>query len=209
MIPLQVCPLQKIHDESLAELKLIHARMRECDTHVSGFVTEQEKCLQKLSYMKLERKKLENELLSVSVILSCLGFEKATSHACFFVTTSLLEKRVNKKVMAMFEKAEDEYNALISKKNTTEKEKLTRKVIAMFEKAEDEYNALVSKKNYLRGGPFLKATDGDGWRSLISETSVSIWLEVGSQSRLIAVSRPIIRTIDCKKIQDIPVQYIA
>lgn len=31
-----------------------------------------------------------------------------------------LEKRVNKKVMAMFEKAEDEYNALISKKNTIE-----------------------------------------------------------------------------------------
>lgn len=31
-----------------------------------------------------------------------------------------LEKRVNKKVMAMFEKAEDEYNDLISKKNIIE-----------------------------------------------------------------------------------------
>ncbi|KAK8560305.1 hypothetical protein V6N12_013104 [Hibiscus sabdariffa] len=31
-----------------------------------------------------------------------------------------LEKRVNKKVMAMFEKAEDEYNDLMSKKNTVE-----------------------------------------------------------------------------------------
>lgn len=34
--------------------------------------------------------------------------------------SSSLEKRVNKKVMAMFEKAEDEYNALMSKKNIIE-----------------------------------------------------------------------------------------
>ncbi|CAM8991236.1 unnamed protein product [Rhodiola kirilowii] len=34
-----------------------------------------------------------------------------------------LEKRVNKKVMAMFEKAEDEYNQLISKKNIIENDK--------------------------------------------------------------------------------------
>jgi len=31
-----------------------------------------------------------------------------------------LEKRVNKKAMAMFEKAEEEYNDLISKKNIIE-----------------------------------------------------------------------------------------
>ncbi|XP_038876915.1 structural maintenance of chromosomes protein 2-1-like [Benincasa hispida] len=36
---------------------------------------------------------------------------------------SSLEKRVNKKVMAMFEKAEDEYNDLMSKKNIIEKDK--------------------------------------------------------------------------------------
>ncbi|PKA61743.1 Structural maintenance of chromosomes protein 2-1 [Apostasia shenzhenica] len=36
---------------------------------------------------------------------------------------SSLEKRVNKKVMAMFEKAEDEYNSLISKKNIIENDK--------------------------------------------------------------------------------------
>lgn len=65
MILLQVNCLQKIHDESLADLKLIHAKMKECDTQISGFVTDQEKCLQKLSDMKLERKKLENEVLSL------------------------------------------------------------------------------------------------------------------------------------------------
>ncbi|XP_077223831.1 structural maintenance of chromosomes protein 2-1-like isoform X2 [Tasmannia lanceolata] len=39
------------------------------------------------------------------------------------VEQSGLEKRVNKKVMAMFEKAEDEYNNLISKKNIIENDK--------------------------------------------------------------------------------------
>ncbi|XP_058092229.1 structural maintenance of chromosomes protein 2-2-like isoform X3 [Magnolia sinica] len=34
-----------------------------------------------------------------------------------------LEKRVNRKVMAMFEKAEDEYNDSLSKKNIIENDK--------------------------------------------------------------------------------------
>lgn len=40
-----------------------------------------------------------------------------------------LEKRVNKKVMAMFEKAEDEYNDLISKKNIIENDKTKIKMV--------------------------------------------------------------------------------
>lgn len=36
-----------------------------------------------------------------------------------------LEKRVNKKVMAMFEKAEDEYNDLMSKKSIIEVSKMS------------------------------------------------------------------------------------
>lgn len=79
MIPLQVDALQKIHDESLAELKLIHAKMKECDTQISGFVTEQKKCLQKLSDMKLEKKKLENEVF----FLTCIGL-------CFFMEVLLV-----------------------------------------------------------------------------------------------------------------------
>ncbi|XP_039125905.1 structural maintenance of chromosomes protein 2-1-like [Dioscorea cayenensis subsp. rotundata] len=42
---------------------------------------------------------------------------------------SSLEKRVNKKVMAMFEKAEDEYNDLISKKNIIENDKAKIKMV--------------------------------------------------------------------------------
>lgn len=37
-----------------------------------------------------------------------------------FSSLRSLEKRINKKVMAMFEKAEDEYNDLMSKKNIIE-----------------------------------------------------------------------------------------
>ncbi|KAL2540061.1 Structural maintenance of chromosomes protein 2-1 [Abeliophyllum distichum] len=40
-----------------------------------------------------------------------------------------LEKRVNKKVMAMFEKAEDEYNDLLSKKNIIENDKSKIKLV--------------------------------------------------------------------------------
>lgn len=40
-----------------------------------------------------------------------------------------LEKRVNKKVMAMFEKAEDEYNDLLSKKNIIENDKSKIKMV--------------------------------------------------------------------------------
>ncbi|XP_010246683.1 PREDICTED: structural maintenance of chromosomes protein 2-1-like [Nelumbo nucifera] len=50
-----------------------------------------------------------------------------------------LEKRVNKKVMAMFEKAEDEYNDLISKKNIIENDKLKiRKVIEELDEKKKE-----------------------------------------------------------------------
>ncbi|VVB17708.1 unnamed protein product [Arabis nemorensis] len=120
--------------------------MKEYDTQISGFVTNQEKCLRNLSDMKLERKRLENEVVRMetdhkdcSVKVDKL-VEKHTWIASekqlfgkggtYYVARekleklqsdqSSLEKRVNKKVMAMFEKAEDEYNALISNKITIE-----------------------------------------------------------------------------------------
>ncbi|GAB4852421.1 Structural maintenance of chromosomes protein 2-2 [Ancistrocladus abbreviatus] len=52
---------------------------------------------------------------------------------------SSLEKRVNKKVMAMFEKAEDEYNDLISKKNIIENDKAKiKKVIEELDEQKKE-----------------------------------------------------------------------
>ncbi|GKV17575.1 hypothetical protein SLEP1_g28058 [Rubroshorea leprosula] len=52
---------------------------------------------------------------------------------------SSLEKRVNKKVMAMFEKAEDEYNDLMSKKNIIENDKTKiKKVIEELDEKKKE-----------------------------------------------------------------------
>ncbi|KAG7014830.1 Structural maintenance of chromosomes protein 2-1 [Cucurbita argyrosperma subsp. argyrosperma] len=52
---------------------------------------------------------------------------------------SSLEKRVNKKVMAMFEKAEDEYNDLMSKKNIIENDKFKiKKVIEELDEKKKE-----------------------------------------------------------------------
>lgn len=57
-------------------------------------------------------------LLASCVQLHILIYFGDTCFYCF--APSRLEKRVNKKVMAMFEKAEDEYNDLMSKKNIIE-----------------------------------------------------------------------------------------
>ncbi|KAL6977613.1 Structural maintenance of chromosomes protein 2-2 [Sarracenia purpurea var. burkii] len=50
-------------------------------------------------------------------------------HINIFYHVHFLEKRVNKKVMAMFEKAEDEYNDLISKKTIIENDKSKIKMV--------------------------------------------------------------------------------
>lgn len=65
---LQVDVIQKNHDQSLSELKLIHAKMKECDTQISGSIADQENCLQKISDMKLDRKKLENEVFPLQFV---------------------------------------------------------------------------------------------------------------------------------------------
>lgn len=76
MTTLQVDAIQKDHNQSLAELKLIHEKMKECDTQISGFVADQEKSLQKLSEMKLEKKKLQNEVF----FLQCFWLEMHYSY---------------------------------------------------------------------------------------------------------------------------------
>nr|AAG27593.2 SMC2-like condensin [Arabidopsis thaliana]AAK58634.1 SMC2-like condensin [Arabidopsis thaliana] len=192
----KVDALQKIHDESLAELKLIHAKMKECDTQISGFVTDQEKCLQKLSDMKLERKKLENEVVRMetdhkdcSVKVDKLvekhtwiasekqlfgkggtdyDFESCDPYVARVKLEKLqsdqsgLEKRVNKKVMAMFEKAEDEYNALISKKNTIEndKSKITKVIEELDEKKKETLKVTWVKVNQDFGSIFSTLLPG-------------------------------------------------
>lgn len=60
-----------------------------------------------------------NEFDIYNVYFVCMILWHLLTVYCF-IAARRLEKRVNKKAMAMFEKAEEEYNDLISKKNIIE-----------------------------------------------------------------------------------------
>ncbi|XP_033509727.1 structural maintenance of chromosomes protein 2-1-like isoform X2 [Nicotiana tomentosiformis] len=118
-----------------------------------------------------------------------------------------LEKRVNKKVMSMFEKAEDEYNDLMSKKNIIENDKSKiKKVIeeldekkketlkVTWEKVNRDFGSIFStllpgtmaKLEPPEGGTFLDGLEvrvafGAVWKQSLSELS-------GGQRSLLALS---------------------
>ncbi|KAM3340612.1 structural maintenance of chromosomes protein 2-1 isoform X1 [Capsicum galapagoense] len=118
-----------------------------------------------------------------------------------------LEKRVNKKVMSMFEKAEDEYNDLMSKKNIIENDKSKiKKVIeeldekkketlkVTWEKVNRDFGSIFStllpgtmaKLEPPEGGSFLDGLEvrvafGSVWKQSLSELS-------GGQRSLLALS---------------------
>ncbi|XP_028797839.1 structural maintenance of chromosomes protein 2-1-like isoform X2 [Neltuma alba] len=73
-----------------------------------------------------------------------------------------LEKRVNKKVMAMFEKAEDEYNDLMSKKNIIEndKSKIKKVIEELDEKKKETLNVTWVKVNKDFGSIFSTLLPG-------------------------------------------------
>ncbi|KAK4285164.1 hypothetical protein QN277_001899 [Acacia crassicarpa] len=73
-----------------------------------------------------------------------------------------LEKRVNKKVMAMFEKAEDEYNDLMSKKNIIEndKSKIKKVIEELDEKKKETLNVTWVKVNKDFGSIFSTLLQG-------------------------------------------------
>ncbi|KAJ4836235.1 Structural maintenance of chromosomes protein 2-2 [Turnera subulata] len=118
-----------------------------------------------------------------------------------------LEKRVNKKVMAMFEKAEDEYNDLMSKKNIIEndKSKIKKAIEELDEKKKEtlkvtwvkvnnDFGSIFStllpgtmaKLEPPEGGSFLDGLEvrvafGGVWKQSLSELS-------GGQRSLLALS---------------------
>ncbi|XXG40098.1 hypothetical protein AAC387_Pa01g0897 [Persea americana] len=73
-----------------------------------------------------------------------------------------LEKRVNKKVMAMFEKAEDEYNDLLSKKNIIEndKSKIKKVIEELDEKKKETLKVTWTKVNNDFGSIFSTLLPG-------------------------------------------------
>ncbi|PSR93333.1 Structural maintenance of chromosomes protein like [Actinidia chinensis var. chinensis] len=118
-----------------------------------------------------------------------------------------LEKRVNKKVIAMFEKAEDEYNDLISKKNIIENDKSKIKMVieeldekkketlkVTWVKVNSDFGSIFStllpgtmaKLEPLEGSSFLDGLEvrvafGGVWKQSLSELS-------GGQRSLLALS---------------------
>ncbi|KAL8049884.1 hypothetical protein ABFX02_06G048100 [Erythranthe guttata] len=118
-----------------------------------------------------------------------------------------LEKRVNKKVTAMFEKAEDEYNDLISKKNIIENDKSKIKLVieeldekkketlkVTWTKVNKDFGSIFStllpgtmaKLEPPEGGSFLDGLEvrvafGSVWKQSLSELS-------GGQRSLLALS---------------------
>ncbi|KAI8564584.1 hypothetical protein RHMOL_Rhmol03G0191600 [Rhododendron molle] len=118
-----------------------------------------------------------------------------------------LEKRVNKKVIAMFEKAEDEYNDLISKKNIIENDKSKIKMVieeldekkketlkVTWIKVNNDFGSIFStllpgtmaKLEPPEGGSFLDGLEvrvafGSVWKQSLSELS-------GGQRSLLALS---------------------
>nr|XP_043627051.1 structural maintenance of chromosomes protein 2-1-like [Erigeron canadensis] len=118
-----------------------------------------------------------------------------------------LEKRVNKKVMALFEKAEDEYNDLISKKNIIENDKSKIKLVieeldekkketlkVTWVKVNSDFGSIFStllpgtmaKLEPPEGGTFLDGLEvrvafGGVWKQSLSELS-------GGQRSLLALS---------------------
>ncbi|KAL3645191.1 Structural maintenance of chromosomes protein 2-2 [Castilleja foliolosa] len=118
-----------------------------------------------------------------------------------------LEKRVNKKVMAMFEKAEDEYNDLLAKKNIIENDKSKIKMVieeldekkketlkVTWTKVNKDFGSIFStllpgtmaKLEPPEGGTFLDGLEvrvafGSVWKQSLSELS-------GGQRSLLALS---------------------
>lgn len=77
---MQVASTRDNYDKAKTELNSIRLRMKECDSQISSILKEQRKLQQNLSETKLERKKLENE-----VILFMFLFEVFSTHRLTYV----------------------------------------------------------------------------------------------------------------------------
>ncbi|KAF5942367.1 hypothetical protein HYC85_020009 [Camellia sinensis] len=103
------------------EVKRMEMEQKSCSLKV-------EKIIEKHAWITLEKHRFgrsgtDYDFASCDPHTAREDFEKLQ------VEQSGLEKRVNKKAMAMFEKSEDEYNDLISKKNVIENDKTKIKMV--------------------------------------------------------------------------------
>ncbi|KAL0304105.1 UNVERIFIED_CONTAM: Structural maintenance of chromosomes protein 2-2 [Sesamum radiatum] len=196
---------QKISEASLErkrmenEVKRMEMDQKDCSLKV-------EKLIEKHAWIASE-KQLFGRVGSDYDFESCDPHKAREDFEKLQAEQSGLEKRVNKKVMAMFEKAEDEYNDLISKKNIIENDKSKIKMVieeldekkketlkVTWAKVNKDFGSIFStllpgtmaKLEPPEGGSFLDGLEvrvafGSVWKQSLSELS-------GGQRSLLALS---------------------
>ncbi|KAL6840020.1 hypothetical protein ACP4OV_029830 [Aristida adscensionis] len=181
------------------EVKRMEIEQKECSSKV-------DKLVEKYSWIATE-KQLFGKSGTDYDFASCEPQKAREELESLQAQQSSLEKRVNKKVMAMFEKAQDEYDDLMSKKNITENDKAKiKKVIEELDekkketlkvtwlKVNKDFGSIFStllpgtmaKLEPPEGGTFLDGLEvrvafGTVWKQSLSELS-------GGQRSLLALS---------------------
>uniref|UniRef100_A0A0D9YIT9 SMC hinge domain-containing protein n=1 Tax=Oryza glumipatula TaxID=40148 RepID=A0A0D9YIT9_9ORYZ len=174
------------------EVKRMEIEQKDCSSKV-------DKLVEKYSWIATE-KQLFGKSGTDYDFVSCEPHKAREELENLQAQQSSLEKRVNKKVMAMFEKAEDEYNDLMSKKNIIENDKSKIKTVIeeLDEKKKETLKVTWLKVNNTllpgtmakldppEGGTFLDGLEvrvafGTVWKQSLSELS-------GGQRSLLALS---------------------
>uniref|UniRef100_A0A0E0CBS2 SMC hinge domain-containing protein n=1 Tax=Oryza meridionalis TaxID=40149 RepID=A0A0E0CBS2_9ORYZ len=174
------------------EVKRMEIEQKDCSSKV-------DKLVEKYSWIATE-KQLFGKSGTDYDFVSCEPHKAREELENLQAQQSSLEKRVNKKVMAMFEKAEDEYNDLMSKKNIIENDKSKIKTVIeeLDEKKKETLKVTWLKVNSTllpgtmakldppEGGTFLDGLEvrvafGTVWKQSLSELS-------GGQRSLLALS---------------------
>jgi structural maintenance of chromosome 2 len=181
------------------EVKRMEIEQKDCSSKV-------DKLVEKYSWIATE-KQLFGKSGTDYDFVSCEPHKAREELENLQAQQSSLEKRVNKKVMAMFEKAEDEYNDLMSKKNIIENDKSKIKTVieeldekkketlkVTWLKVNKDFGSIFStllpgtmaKLDPPEGGTFLDGLEvrvafGTVWKQSLSELS-------GGQRSLLALS---------------------
>ncbi|CAN6468378.1 unnamed protein product [Victoria cruziana] len=151
---------QKLSDANV-DKKKIENEVRRMETEKADCTAKVDKLLERNSWMRSEmhlfgKSGSEYDFNAHNPHKSRETFEKLQAEQ------SSLEKRVNKKVMAMFEKAEDEYKGLISKKTIIEndKSKIKKVIEELDEKKKETLKVTWEKVNKDFGSIFSTLLPG-------------------------------------------------
>ncbi|KAK1669013.1 hypothetical protein QYE76_057172 [Lolium multiflorum] len=198
--------LQQLLSDSNVERKKMENEVKRMEIEQKDCSSRVDKLMEKYTWIATE-KQLFGRSGTDYDFASCEPHKAREELENLQAQQSGLEKRVNKKVMAMFEKAEDEYNDLISKKNIIEndKAKINKVIEELDEKKKEtlkvtwlkvnkDFGSIFStllpgtmaKLDPPEGGTFLDGLEvrvafGTVWKQSLSELS-------GGQRSLLALS---------------------